>query len=606
MPHAFPPARHAHSLPHSGRGRRPGKRRSAQKQAAAIENCETKKQDRITSTEPHQPMKHKDKEAATHVTFCTIKRPLRSLLDLHGEPLPKEPNPVGLAMRIAPLFAFLPVPVLFDIQGEDLLIRYPEEPESTKARAAKLARRAAQRADAGDYAGAASLWHRALQRQPSFHTARRGLAHAYVELGGTEKATPILLQVLYCNPEDIWALRALANIWFCQGDCPHAERLMRLALALNPANAQTLNNLAAVCCQTGRKEEGIELFRKSVSNDPGLPHPYLGLAAELAQARRCEEALAAVEDLFAKAKPTKPELGEIAANARRIYFACHRELLEQNRLAIDQATQELHAETERLTGSPIRVAFEDDESLVGIGVTELVWDQGRDHHLVRCRRGYPEPLRPHVLAKSLLQIQAHWEARNAGRRRVFYLSPQQLHDMLGFLEEVGGGLGAEGMDPARVARSGARLIRSLFQGLLGSASNMQVETRLKRTLPVLRSPQFCSLSALAAADQGNWETLQRFGLMPPRLARICTGLQGLTSLFLDWLFDGVTDYAAHYSRLDGFDLSRRLWQHYQDRLQGLKPGDEFDLADEFAEIVGLAGRYEWRLDPFRPGDSFVA
>ena len=156
-------------------------------------------------------MKHRDKEAATHVTFCTIKRPLRSLLDLHGEPLPKEPNPVGLAMRIAPLFAFLPVPVLFDIQGEDLLIRYPEEPESTKARAAKLARRAAQRADAGDYAGAASLWHRALQRQPSFHTARRGLAHAYVELGGTEKATPILLQVLYCNPEDIWALRALAD-----------------------------------------------------------------------------------------------------------------------------------------------------------------------------------------------------------------------------------------------------------------------------------------------------------------------------------------------------------------------------------------------------------
>ena len=164
--------------------------------------------------------------------------------------------------------------------------------------------------------------------------------------------------------------------------------------------------------------------------------------------------------------------------------------------------------------------------------------------------------------------------------------------MLGFLEEVGGGLGVEGMDPARVARSRARIIRSLFQGLLGSAASMQVETRLKRTIPVLRSPQFCSLSAMAAADQGNWETLQRFGLMPPRLARISTGLQGLRSLFLDWLFDGVTDHAVHYSGLDGFDLSRRLWQHYRDRLPGLKPGDEFDLADEFAEIIGLAGRYE--------------
>ena len=369
-------------------------------------------------------MKHRDKEGATQITFCTIRRPLRSLLDLHGEPLPKEENPVDLAMRIAPWFAFLPVPVLFDIQGEDLLIRYPEEPESAKARAAKLARRAAQRADAGDYAGAASLWRRALQRQPSFHTARRDLAHAYVKLGDTEKAKPILLQVLHCDPEDLWALRALGNIWCCQGDYPRAERLMRLALALEPANARTLHNLAAVCCEAGRKDEGIEIFRESIRNDPGLPNPYASLAWELAQQHRCPEALAVVEDLFAKAKPPGQESAELFAGARRVYFNCHRELLEQNRLAIDQTTQELHAETERLTGSPIRVAFEDDESLAGIGVTELVWDHGRDHHLVRCRRGYPEPLRPHVLAKSLLQIQAHWEARKAGRRRVFYLSPQ--------------------------------------------------------------------------------------------------------------------------------------------------------------------------------------
>jgi len=111
---------------------------------------------------------------------------------------------------------------------------------------------------------------------------------------------------------------------------------------------------------------------------------------------------------------------------------------------------------------------------------------------------------------------------------------------------------------------------------------------------------------MAAADQGNWETLQRFGLIPPRLARICTGLQGLRSLFLDWLFDGVTDYAAHFSSLDGFDLSRRLWQHYQDRLPTLAPGDEFDVADEFAEIVGLAGRYEWHKDPFGAGKGLAA
>ena len=132
-----------------------------------------------------------------------------------------------------------------------------------------------------------------------------------------------------------------------------------------------------------------------------------------------------VEDLFAKARPTGPELGEIAANTRRIYLDCHRKLLEQNRLAIAKTIRDLHAQTERLAGSPIRAAFEGDESPACIGVTELVWGHGRDHHLVGCRRGYPEPLRPHILAKLLLQTQAHWEARNAGRRRVLYISPQR-------------------------------------------------------------------------------------------------------------------------------------------------------------------------------------
>ena len=47
-------------------------------------------------------------------------------------------------------------------------------------------------------------------------------------------------------------------------------------------------------------------------------------------------------------------------------------------------------------------------------------------------------------------------------------------------------------------------------------------------------------------------------------------------------------------------------QHYQDRSPALEPGDEFGVADEFAEIVGLAGRYEWCMDPFGAGKGLAA
>src|ERR1035437_2880404 len=102
-------------------------------------------------------MKNKDKEAIIEVTFFTLKRPLPSLLELLGEARPQRENPAELAMRIGPLFSFLPMPVRFDIDGYDLLIRYPEEPKDARDQAAKLAHRAAQRAETGDSAGAASL-----------------------------------------------------------------------------------------------------------------------------------------------------------------------------------------------------------------------------------------------------------------------------------------------------------------------------------------------------------------------------------------------------------------------------------------------------------------
>jgi hypothetical protein len=122
---------------------------------------------------------------------------------------------------------------------------------------------------------------------------------------------------------------------------------------------------------------------------------------------------------------------------------------------------------------------------------------------------------------------------------------------------------------------------------------------------MMRAP-LLSLSVMVTANLDDRQNPERLHLMPPPLARAVNGLHGLTSLFLDRLFDGVTDFAAHYRDLDGFDLSRQLWQHYQDRSPTLAPGDEIDVADEFAEIVGLAGRYEWHKDPFGAGKSLAA
>jgi hypothetical protein len=49
--------------------------------------------------------------------------------------------------------------------------------------------------------------------------------------------------------------------------------------------------------------------------------------------------------------------------------------------------------------------------------------------------------------------------------------------------------------------------------------------------------------------------------------------------------------------LETFGASEKLWQHWQSRFPKLGPGDEYDLVDDFATMLGLKDWYEWKPDP---------
>jgi hypothetical protein len=77
------------------------------------------------------------------------------------------------------------------------------------------------------------------------------------------------------------------------------------------------------------------------------------------------------------------------------------------------------------------------------------------------------------------------------------------------------------------------------------------------------------------------------------LRRILDGLTGAHLLFQDTLFGGATAYSAPAALKEGWELARRLVQHFEDRWPGLGPGEHCDLVDEFARILGLEGWYHW-------------
>jgi hypothetical protein len=90
---------------------------------------------------------------------------------------------------------------------------------------------------------------------------------------------------------------------------------------------------------------------------------------------------------------------------------------------------------------------------------------------------------------------------------------------------------------------------------------------------------------------------------PLTILRATTALNGVQALFLDEFAQGATDFWSHYRGFDSAATSQRLFQRWKDRQDNLQPGDEYDLVDEFAVILGMRGWYEWKPDSGKDDNS---
>jgi tetratricopeptide (TPR) repeat protein len=189
-------------------------------------------------------------------------------------------------------YAFLPKPLAVTLDDDEIVISFPEEPDAKKEEAARLAARAVKRATEGNYEKAIGIYKRVLELQPSFHSARRDLAMAYVELGDVESATNHLIEVLRLDPKDAWSWVVLANLYIREkADPDTGEKFLRKALEIQPNDAWALNSLAAVYQKKGQTYEAIKCFDQAIDANPDFANPYYGRAVALAEANEPQKAV---------------------------------------------------------------------------------------------------------------------------------------------------------------------------------------------------------------------------------------------------------------------------------------------------------------------------
>jgi len=99
------------------------------------------------------------------------------------------------------------------------------------------------------------------------------------------------------------------------------------------------------------------------------------------------------------------------------------------------------------------------------------------------------------------------------------------------------------------------------------------KAEVKRLLPVLKTSQCLSLTLAFSRQTDGRQCPVMLRLTPRLLSRRLNALHDLKGLFLDRLFEGATNFADDCRSNDGFDLSEKMWQHWQSRHPRLEPED---------------------------------
>ena len=211
--------------------------------------------------------------------------------------------------------------------------------------------------------------------------------------------------------------------------------------------------------------------------------------------------------------------------------------------------------------------------------------------------GSPPPDAQHIEAHELTHIRLESLARKHNRNRWFATTAATRELAIRALAPDVKKLERQGYSDDSITRLVLDLVGGLCGCIFNAPLDMWIETLLHRELPALRHAQFVSLHRLAVEALAATNHPEIRKLTPPKVLRALSALNGASALFLDDFTHGVTDFWTHYQRLDGANLSPRLFALWKDRRDSLQPGDEYDLVDAFADLLGLRGWYEWQPDP---------
>jgi len=494
-------------------------------------------------------------------------------------------------------FGYLPGEVDVEISDGVATIHFEQASEQKQTEARRLLEKAAKRAKSGEFRKAKDIYERVLELDPAMADARRELAMTLFELGDMPAAKDELIDALRLKADDAWSYVVLGNIYVKHDrDLATASRFFTRALELKPGDPYALNSLAAVSQELGDAAKALQCFDEAIASQPEFANAWVGKAILLNTQDQPAQAIEVLDSMFSRAEVMDVRSQPIFAEARKLYLSAQRELAEAQRSDVFKTLETYRAEIAALSGYPVKVRTEAVPGQLS-GVAQMAWKRGRDHHVVQVSDRLASADTQHIEAHELTHIRLEALARNQSRNRWFATTAASRELAIRSLGPDINKLERKGYSGDAITRVVLDLVGGLCASVFNTPLDMLIEVFLHREMPTLRHAQFVSLHRLATEALAATTHAEVRKLTPPKVLRASTALNGAAALFLDDFAHGTTDFWTHYKQLDGANASPRLFQLWKDRRDALQPGDEYEVVDAFADLLGLRDWYEWQPDP---------
>lgn len=521
---------------------------------------------------------------------------LRQLSLLLSEDVSSLPQPL-LMERIKTLFGFLGEIGNIEILDDTVQLHLRDATPQKSAESAKLADRAAKRAREGDYPRAVELLRRALQLSPALPNAHRDLAMNLMELGQHAEAKDALIDALKLDATDAWSFVVLGNLYAKhEANRDQARRFYERALELKPGDAWALNGLASALAESGDHSGALLRFDEAIKSHPEFANAWLGKAMLQLRSEQPRDSADTIRSMFAQAQMQDVRSEPVFAEASKVFLAAESALAQAEESEAFKAVETYRHMIELDSGYPVEIS-EDELPSQNAGRAQMAWKHRRDRHIITSRRGLPPPISRHIVAHELTHIRLEAEARHIGCNR-FFTTTSATRELA--IRSIGPDI--RRLEKQRYSADAIQgVVLQLVDGICSQLFNcpldMLIERRLDTELPTLRSAQIISLAQLAREAQAATLNPEVRRLTPSRILRASSALNGAYALLVDDLTGGTLRCWKAYRTLETADLSQKLWQHWQQRHPTLTPGAEYDLVDEFADLVGLRDWYAWKPDP---------